>query len=70
MFPLATFLADTTNSSSNAGAWVCLIVGGMVVLSIVMAFLDKPIRCNRCGFRAKKSRFRGGRCPKCDSYEL
>ena len=46
----ATLLADG-NSSSNAGGMVCLIVGGLIVLSIVMAFLDKPIRCARCGFR-------------------
>jgi hypothetical protein len=69
--PLLDLPALFAESSIDLGM-VCffMAIGGMVVLSIVFSFMDKPIRCQRCGFRAKKSRFQGGRCPKCDSYEM
>ena len=60
-------LAATSNN--DFPAWICVVGGGMVVLTIILKMMDKPIRCNRCGYRAMKSRFRGGRCPKCDSLE-
>jgi hypothetical protein len=57
------------SGNNDFPAWICVVVGGMIVLSIILKMMDKPIRCSRCGYRAMKSRFRGGRCPKCDSLE-
>ncbi|MGH7179852.1 MAG: hypothetical protein ACREJC_20925 [Tepidisphaeraceae bacterium] len=66
--PSPTLFAEA--SKDSGGGILCMVVGGMILLTIIFAFMDKPIRCARCGFRAKKSRFQGGRCPKCDSYEM
>jgi predicted Zn-ribbon and HTH transcriptional regulator len=66
----AALLAQQNQDNSSGGAIcvllaICFIVGG-----IIASMKNQPVRCKRCGFRAKKNEFRGGRCPNCDSYEF
>jgi hypothetical protein len=55
----------------DSGGAVCGIIAIIFVLGgIASLFGNAPIRCKRCGYRAKKREFLGGRCPNCDSLEM
>ena len=68
LLSMLIFLAQQKKDDSSGV--VCLVVGGFVVVGFLASAMDKPVRCKRCGYRAKKSKFRGGCCPNCDSYEI
>ncbi|HEY7090863.1 MAG TPA: hypothetical protein VH518_22385 [Tepidisphaeraceae bacterium] len=67
---LLVFTILAQEKKPDTGTFWCMFIGVVIVLAaIISAGKNQPIRCKRCGYRAKKNQFRGGRCPNCDSLE-